>query len=70
MSGIYVGGIKKGTSIFDCSPCNIKGCLYCEEGRCIFPIANIQQRISKACYEEERQAEIEAELDYTDGYGY
>ena len=62
--GRYVGGIQKGKSIFDCSTCNIQGCLYNEQGYCIYSIANIQQRISKACYEDECQVDIEAEADY------
>lgn len=45
-----------------------KGCLYNQNGRCIYNIAPIQQRISRACYEVLRQVEIEAELDYMDGY--
>ena len=56
--------IQKGKSIFDCPTCNINGCAYYEESRCIYNIATIQIRTSRACYYEERQAEIEAELDF------
>lgn len=35
---------------FDCT--EYPGCLYEENGRCIFNIASIKQRTARACYEE------------------
>lgn len=40
------------------SPCNgYKGCLYKQQGRCIYNIAPIQVRSSKACYYDELDCE-------------
>lgn len=50
-------------------PCtDYPGCQYQDpvSERCIFNVARLQIRTGKACYEELRQAEIEAELDYLD----
>lgn len=49
-------------------PCNdYPGCPYQKNGRCIYNVAKLQVRVSRACYEELRQDEIECELDYLDG---
>lgn len=53
----------KGT--FDCNEYN--GCLYKQNCRCIYNIAPIQHRPSRACYQDDLQDEIEARLDYEDG---
>ncbi len=50
---------------FPCS--DYPGCLYQKNGRCIYNVAKVQVRVSRACYEELRQDEIECELDYLDG---
>lgn len=47
--------------------CDNKYCSYHKNGRCIYNVARIKIRTSKACYEELRSVEIEAELDYMDG---
>lgn len=61
--------VEKGKSILDCPTCSDEyaGCAYYEYGRCIYNIATIQQRISRACYEEERQAYFDAKADYEQG---
>lgn len=43
------------------------GCLYCIDGRCVYNVARIQVMVSRACYEELRQDEIECEADYAQG---
>jgi len=45
------------------------GCIYNINDRCCYNVAKIQIRISRACYEELRQNEIEDELDYLEGMG-
>ena len=41
-------------------------CLYTKEGRCVFSIAPIKQETTRACYEDNRKALVEAEHDYSD----
>lgn len=50
-------------------PCDVEGCCYHSCGRCIFNVARLQIRIGRACYEELREAEQEAYLDYLEGWG-
>lgn len=66
MNETYFKGLneyEEGT--FGCRGYN--GCLYKQNGRCIYNIAPIQQRSSRACYHDELQADIEARHDYEDG---
>lgn len=59
--------IQKDKSIFDCPTCpeeQYGGCIYMEQGRCIYNIATIQVRVSRACYSEELQAYYDAQADY------
>lgn len=44
------------------------GCLYLQNGRCIYNIAPIRQDISRGCYEDNRMADIEAANDLADWY--
>lgn len=50
--------------------CDNVCCCYNESGRCVYNVARLQVRNGRACYEDLRQAEIEAELDYADGLFY
>ena len=47
--------------------CENESCWYNQGSRCIFNIARLQMPTGKACYEELRDCEIEAELDHADG---
>lgn len=42
---------------FECD--QYKGCLYCQDGRCVYNIATIKQRTSRACYEDDKMADSE-----------
>lgn len=47
--------------------CDREHCFYNKNMRCIYNVACLKVRTSRSCYEELRQDEIEAELDYLDG---
>ena len=48
-------------------PCELFGCVYNDDGYCNYNNAKIKVSQARACYDEIRQADIEAELDYLDG---
>lgn len=63
MNEPYFKGLNENEEItFICN--GYSGCLYKQNGRCIYSIAPIQIQNSKACYEDEKQAGIEAMMDY------
>lgn len=63
MNKPYFEGLNEfDETTFDCTGYN--GCLYKQNGRCIYNIAPIQQRVSRACYHDELQDENEMRLDY------
>lgn len=43
------------------------GCLYCIDSRCVYNVARIKIRISRACYEELLADERECEADCMQG---
>lgn len=63
--------IQEGKTLDDshCFNCDSHCCMYNNDGICIYNIATIQVRTSRACYEDLRMDEIEARLDYEDGNG-
>lgn len=63
--------IEKDKSLSDCPECDMdygECCAYYEKGKCIFYVATIQQRVSRACYHELVEAENEARLDHEAGF--
>lgn len=53
---------------FGCSEEQYGGCIYNEEGICKYNTHPIKQTTSRACYEDERRADIDAEHDYDAQY--
>lgn len=59
--GFQTGRNEFSPTTFDCT--DYQGCLYCVNGRCCYNIANIKSQVSRACYEELCQDEVECYLD-------
>ena len=50
--GLQPGKDQYSEGTFDCD--QYKGCIYNNNGRCVFNVSSIQQKMSKACYHDDK----------------